>query len=125
MSVMIKRAYEAPSASDGKRVLVDRLWPRGLSKEKAAIGLWLKDVAPSSELRRWFAHLPEKWPEFEERYLAELKDNPALPELKSLARRGDLTLVYAARDRQRNEAVVLKRILDGDSAPRSGVPSSG
>lgn len=115
MSVMLKRAYEAPVPTDGKRILVDRLWPRGLAKVKARIDLWLKDVAPSTELRQWFGHDPVKWPEFRKRYRAELKTNPALEELRALSRRGDITLVYAARDPLHNEAVVLKQILDGAS----------
>lgn len=112
MSVALKRAYEAPAKSDGKRVLVDRLWPRGLTREKAAIDLWLKEVAPSNELRKWFGHDPEKWPEFGKRYRAELKGSPALMELRELSRQGDITLLYAARDRLHNEALVLKQILD-------------
>ena len=112
MSVALKRAYEAPAKSDGKRVLVDRLWPRGLTREKAAIDLWLREVAPSNELRKWFGHDPEKWPEFERRYRAELKGSPALMELRELSRQGDITLLYAARDRLHNEALVLKQILD-------------
>lgn len=115
MSVMLKRAYEAPAPTDGKRILVDRLWPRGLAKVKARIDLWLKDVAPSTELRQWFGHDPVKWPEFRKRYRAELKANPALEELRALSRRGDITLVYAARDALHNEAVVLKQVLDGAS----------
>ncbi len=113
MSVRLKRAYEAPSKSDGKRILVDRLWPRGLTKEKAGIDTWLKGVAPSTELRQWFGHDPEKWNEFKQRYIAELKNNPDLNELKDLARQGEVTLVYAARDEEHNEALVLKEILDG------------
>jgi uncharacterized protein YeaO (DUF488 family) len=115
MSVMLKRAYEAPAKSDGERILVDRLWPRGVAKAKAGIDLWLKEVAPSTELRQWFGHDPEKWAEFEKRYRAELKANPALAELRAHARQGDVTLVYAARDQLHNEAVVLKRILDRSS----------
>jgi uncharacterized protein YeaO (DUF488 family) len=112
MNVMLKRAYEAPTKTDGQRILVDRLWPRGLAKVSAKIDLWLKDVAPSTELRQWYGHTPEKWPEFKKRYRAELKNNPALSELKSLSRQGRITLVYAAKDRLHNEAVVLKQILD-------------
>ncbi len=109
---MLKRAYESPSRNDGYRVLVDRLWPRGVAKVKAGIDLWLKDVAPSTGLRQWFAHDPEKWAEFKKRYRAELKDNPAWIELQSLARRKDLTLVYAARDQLHNDAVALKQFLE-------------
>ncbi|HOE64597.1 MAG TPA: DUF488 domain-containing protein [Candidatus Sumerlaeota bacterium] len=112
MVVMLKRAYESPAKTDGKRILVDRLWPRGLTKVKAKIDLWLKDVAPSTELRQWFGHDPEKWLEFKKRYRAELKDNPALSELQALSRQGNITLIYAARDQLHNEAVVLKQILD-------------
>lgn len=112
MGVTLKRAYETPARTDGKRILVDRLWPRGLAKSKAGIDLWLKDVAPSTELRRWFGHDPRKWPEFRKRYRAELKNNPALSELRAFARQGNVTLVYAARDRLHNEAVVLKQTLD-------------
>ena len=112
MSVMLKRAYEPPAKADGKRILVDRLWPRGLTKARANIHVWLKDVAPSAELRRWFGHEPEKWPEFNKRYRAELKANAALAELKEIARQEDITLVYAARDQLHNEAAALKKILD-------------
>ena len=112
MKVMLKRAYESPAKDDGERILVDRLWPRGVAKVKAKIDLWLKDVAPSTELRQWFGHDPEKWPEFKKRYRTELKNNPAWSELQSLARQGDLTLVYAAKDQLHNEAVVLKQLLE-------------
>lgn len=115
MNVMLKRAYEAPTTSDGQRVLVDRLWPRGLTKVKAKIDLWLKDVAPSTELRKWFGHDPEKWSEFKTRYRAELKNNPAFSELMELAHQGNLTLIYAARDQEHNEAVVLKHILEANA----------
>lgn len=111
MVVKIKRVYEPASESDGQRILVDRLWPRGLSRAKAGVDHWLKEVAPSDELRRWFGHEPEKWPEFERRYRAELKDNPALAELRELARKGRITLVYGARDEEHNQAVVLARVL--------------
>lgn len=112
MSVFLKRAYDPPAAGDGRRVLVDRLWPRGMTKEKARLDLWLKEVAPSKELRGWFGHEPEKWPEFQKRYRAELKDNPAWAELRALAREGDLTLIYAARDTRHNGALLLKSLLD-------------
>lgn len=98
MKVLLKRAYEPPAASDGKRILVDRLWPRGVAKAKAKIDLWLKDVAPSTELRKWFGHDPGRWIEFRKRYRAELRNSPALAELKSLARKSRITLIYAARD---------------------------
>ena len=112
MSVTLKRAYDPPARTDGKRILIDRLWPRGVSKARARIDLWLKDVAPSTELRKWFGHDPDKWPDFRKRYRAELKGNPALAELKALARQGSITLVYSARDELHNDAVVLKTILD-------------
>lgn len=115
MSILLKRAYAAPTSSDGKRVLVDRLWPRGLAKAKAALDLWLKDVAPSTELRKWFGHDPAKWAEFQRRYRAELKNNPALATLQKMAEQGDITLIFAARDEQHNEAVVLKDVLERGS----------
>lgn len=112
MNVMLKRAYEPPAKTDGVRILVDRLWPRELSKVKAKIDPWLKDIAPSTKLRQWFGHDPEKWEEFKRRYRAELKNNPALSELQALSRHRNITLIYAARDELHNEAVVLKQILD-------------
>jgi uncharacterized protein YeaO (DUF488 family) len=115
MRISLKRAYQLPAETDGMRILVDRLWPRGLAKTKAKIDLWLKDAAPSTELRKWFGHDPQKWPEFQKQYLAELKWNPALSELRALSRQGDITLVYAAKDEVHNEAVVLKRLLDRDA----------
>jgi uncharacterized protein YeaO (DUF488 family) len=111
MAISLKRAYEPAAASDGTRILIDRLWPRGITKAKAGIDLWLKEVAPSTELRKWFGHDPEKWPGFQEKYRAELKGNPALAELRKLARQGPVTLVYSARDELHNDAVVLKKIL--------------
>ncbi|MCC7328868.1 MAG: DUF488 domain-containing protein [Gammaproteobacteria bacterium] len=113
MRIRLKRAYEAPARSDGQRILVDRLWPRGLTRDKAAVDHWIKEVAPSSELRKWFGHDPERWPEFRRRYRAELKKNPALAELRALARKGSITLLYSAKDEQHNQAVVLKQVLDG------------
>ena len=115
MRVMLKRAYETPAASDGYRVLVDRLWPRGLAKVKARIDLWLKEVAPSTELRQWFGHDPAKWAEFRKRYRAELKGNPAWAQLESLSHQKKLTLVYAARDQVHNEAAVLQELLERDA----------
>ena len=90
---------------------MDRLWPRGVTKSGAKVDIWLKDVAPSTELRKWFGHEPEKWSEFQKRYRAELKGNPALSELKEHARKGSVTLVYAAKDELHNGAVVLKQVL--------------
>ena len=113
MSIQLKRVYQAPSKSDGTRILVDRLWPRGLSKEKARVDLWLKEVAPSTELRKWFGHDPGKWPEFKARYKAELKQNTSqLALLKRAVVRGPATLLYGAKDTEHNEAVVLQQLLD-------------
>jgi len=113
MKIQLKRAYEMASDDDGERILVDRLWPRGLSKEKAGIDLWLKEVAPSTELRKWFRHDPEKWKGFQSRYRAELRHNKAAVEvLREHAKNGPITLIYAARDQEHNEAVVLKELLD-------------
>jgi Uncharacterized conserved protein len=111
MAISLKRAYEPPASSDGKRILIDRLWPRGVTKAKAGIDLWLKDVAPSTELRKWFGHDPEKWPEFQKRYRAELEGSPALAELRKLSRQGHVTLVYSAKDELHNDAVVLEKLL--------------
>ena len=112
MNIQIKRAYEEPTPGDGTRILVDRLWPRGLTKEKAKVDLWLKDIAPSTELRKWFAHDPARWTEFQARYHEELKHNPeALSLLKEAAAKGPATLIYGARDQQHNEAVVLQKLL--------------
>ena len=111
MTVALKRAYEAASDSDGTRVLVDRLWPRGVTKAKARIDVWLKDVAPSTQLRKWFGHDPGKWTEFQRRYRAELKGSEALAELRKLAREGHVTLVYGAKDEEHNDAVVLAKLL--------------
>lgn len=108
----IKRVYEKPSKTDGMRILVDRLWPRGLSKEKAKISLWLKDIAPSSELREWFGHDPAKWSEFKKRYRNELKKNKeAIALLKEKAKGRDATLVYGAKDEEHNNAVVIQEFL--------------
>lgn len=112
MSILLKRVYEAPAASDGRRILVDRLWPRGLTKAEAAVDLWLKDVAPTTALRQWFGHDPAKWDEFQQRYRAELRTNPALDELRALARQGTVTLVYGAKDQQHVHALVLKAVLE-------------
>jgi uncharacterized protein YeaO (DUF488 family) len=110
--IAIKRVYEAPSPDDGQRVLVDRLWPRGVSKEDAKLTEWVKTVAPSDELRKWFGHDPEKWSEFQKRYRAELKDRgEALRELRELAAKGKLTLLFGAHDEAHNNAVVLAEYL--------------
>jgi len=108
----IKRVYKEPSRDDGMRILVDRLWPRGLTKEKASIDLWLKEVAPSTELRKWFGHDPDKWKEFQKRYRQELRDNRELVSLlKEKIKKGTVTLVYGAKDEKHNEALVLKEWL--------------
>ena len=113
MNVKVKRVYERPAKDDGSRILVDRLWPRGLSKEKAGVDLWLKDIAPSTELRKWFGHDPEKWKAFRGRYETELKSKDELVEmLKAKAGKGTITLLYAARDEKHNEALVLKKVLE-------------
>lgn len=105
----IKRVYDKPEKEDGFRVLVDRLWPRGMTKEKAKVDLWLKDIAPSTELRKWFDHDPDKWNEFKKRYQQELKDNKeSVAQLKDRMKSVPLTLLYAARDTEHNEAQVLK-----------------
>ena len=111
--VRLKRAYDPPAPEDGTRVLVDRLWPRGLKRASAGIDLWLKDVAPSAELRRWFGHDPKRWAEFQRRYRAELAEQPAaLATLRGLmAKRRPLTLLYAARDAEHNNAIVLRDTL--------------
>ena len=115
--IRLKRAYASPELGDGTRILVDRLWPRGIKKADAAIDRWLRDIAPSAELRRWFAHRPERWPEFRRRYLTELLAHTELiEEIRKAARRGPVTLVYAARDEAHSDAVVLKELLTGASA---------
>lgn len=112
MVVKIKRIYDPLSPDDGYRVLVDRLWPRGVSKENAKLDLWLKDVAPSDELRKWFNHDPSKFKEFSDRYHKELDKNPATDELKKLMRQHKkITLLYGARDLRFNQAIVLKEYL--------------
>jgi uncharacterized protein YeaO (DUF488 family) len=111
-SIRIKRAYEEPDREDGERILVDRLWPRGLTKEKARVDLWLKDVAPSTELRKWFAHHPARWAEFRSCYREELKRNKEqVSLLKQQAAKGTVTLVYGAKDQQHNEALILQELL--------------
>ena len=112
MSIKLKRAYEKPEKSDGFRILVERLWPRGVAKAKAKIGLWMKDIAPSTELRKWYSHNVEKWPEFKLRYKQELKANRDLvAELKNIAHEKDVTFIYAAHDEEHNSAVVLKEYI--------------
>jgi len=112
LDIRIKRAYEPPSSADGTRVLVDRLWPRGLKKADAHVAQWLKEVAPSNELRKWFGHDPARWEEFRRRYKAELAQAPdRLDELRVLARGRRVTLLFAAKDEAHNDAVVLRDVL--------------
>jgi len=119
MNVRLKRAYEPASAEDGYRVLVDRLWPRGVSKEQAKLDEWDQELAPSRQLREWFGHEPDRFPEFRRRYIDELRANRArLRELRRRARTGTLTLVYSAHDSEHNDAVVLAEVL------RRGLPKS-
>ena len=111
--VKIKRVYEEPDPRDGLRVLVDRLWPRGLSKERAGVDRWEKQIAPSGELRRWFGHDPERWQEFRARYLVELEGKrEAVEEIAGLAKRQGVTLLFAASDAERNNAIVLKEMIE-------------
>ncbi|MGC9258484.1 MAG: DUF488 domain-containing protein [Phycisphaerae bacterium] len=110
--IQIKRVYDEPSTADGLRILVERLWPRGLTREKAAIDLWLKDVAPSTELRKWFGHDPAKWVQFKKRYWDELRQNPSAVEaLRQHIKKGDVTFVYAAHDQEHNGALALREFL--------------
>src|SRR5262249_3146279 len=111
--IKLKRAYDKPAPGDGKRILVDSLWPRGISKEKAAVDLWLKDIAPSVELRKWFGHDPAKWKQFESRYQKELRlKKEAVQSLKKETRNQTVTFVFAARDEEHNNALALKRFLE-------------
>jgi len=111
-TIHLKRAYEAPEASDGRRILVERLWPRGITKEKAALDAWLKDVSPSPELRKWYAHDAGKWPEFQRRYRAELDANPAgVAAVREAVGPGPATFVFAAKDPVRNSATLLREYL--------------
>src|SRR5579884_11801 len=114
MSIAVKRAYDAPSEKDGRRILVDRVWPRGVRKEELHLDGWYRELAPSTQLRKWFGHDPERWPEFQKRYASELRRGPAqerLDELAKLSKRGKVTLVYGARDEEHNQAVVLRDYL--------------
>jgi uncharacterized protein YeaO (DUF488 family) len=116
LDIRLKRAYEPPAVTDGTRVLVDRLWPRGLTKKEAAIDRWLREIAPSTELRRWFGHDPGRWHEFQRRYAVELEHHGELvDELVRLARQGTLTLIFGARNEEHNDAVVLRELLLGRS----------
>ncbi len=115
----IKRVYDPPGKSDGVRILVDRMWPRGLSKERAAVDLWLRDLAPSGELRKWFGHDPERWAQFRQRYRRELGEHEEnLKEIRAHTRQGDVTLLYAARDTEHNNAAALREYLSGAHGPK-------
>jgi uncharacterized protein YeaO (DUF488 family) len=121
--INLKRAYVPPAPEDGFRVLVERLWPRGLKKEALALDLWLKEIAPSPELRRWFGHDPAKWEEFCRRYWAELAGRPDLVErLREKGGEGRITLVYGSRDEEHNAAVALRKFLIGEAAAGEGEP---
>jgi uncharacterized protein YeaO (DUF488 family) len=124
MTVRIKRVYDPPSPHDGARVLVDRLWPRGLTKEEAALDIWMKDIAPSDALRQWYHAHPVQWPKFRERYLAELTNeaaHAALEQLYDMAqKRGRVTLLYASRSLEQNHALLLKQLLEGERKPPTG-----
>ena len=109
----LKRVYDPYAKADGMRVLVDRLWPRGMKKEEAGVDLWLKEIAPSDALRKWFSHDPDKWQEFKKRYKKELEDGQdVIEDLKKAAQKETVTLLYAAKDTERNNAVVLKEIIE-------------
>jgi uncharacterized protein YeaO (DUF488 family) len=111
--INLKRAYQPAAKTDGERILVERLWPRGVSKDRAKIDLWLKDAAPSTELRKWFGHDPEKWQQFRRRYAAELKEKvDVIKMLKQKAKKGRVTFVYAAHDEEHNGALALKEFLE-------------
>jgi uncharacterized protein YeaO (DUF488 family) len=113
-NIKLKRAYARPSADDGVRILIDRLWPRGVRKSDAAIDQWAKDIAPSTALRQWFGHDPARWEEFRQRYAAEVRQHPEqLAQLRALARQGPVTIVYSAHDELHNDAVVLRDLLLG------------
>ena len=119
-NVTLKRAYEPAEATDGTRILVDRLWPRGVSKERAALDQWMKEIAPSTELRKWFGHDPHRWVEFCRRYADELHQNAGLlSELRSLSRKGPVTLVYSAHDEVHNDAIVLRDVILDRPLPQS------
>ena len=124
-NIRLKRAYNSASSGDGARILIDRLWPRGVRKADAAIDVWAKDIAPSTALRRWFGHDPARWHEFRRRYSEEIhRRRNRLDELRTLAQKGRITLVFAARDEAHNDAVVLREILLGRSIPRRPPPRS-
>ncbi|MHA3775486.1 DUF488 domain-containing protein [Verrucomicrobiota bacterium sgz303538] len=112
MKLLLKRAYDPPAQSDGERILIDRIWPRGVSKENASIDLWLKEIAPSTELRRWYGHKPERWQEFRHRYYSELEQRPeVVAQLRQELRKGPVTLVFGAKDVEHSNAEALREYL--------------
>lgn len=116
MGIHLKRAYDPPSSGDGIRILVDRIWPRGVTKEQAAFDLWAKDLAPSAELRKWFGHAPQRWEEFQRLYRIELeRHETALDDLRKQAAAQRVTLVFGAKDRKHNQAVVLKQVIENQT----------
>ena len=115
MQIWLKRAYEEPASTDGTRVLVDKLWPRGVKKEEARIDVWLKEIAPSDDLRKWFGHDPDRWDAFRKQYINELKENEeVVKKLCEIVEGGRVTLIYGAKDEQHNNAVVLKQYMEED-----------
>jgi uncharacterized protein YeaO (DUF488 family) len=123
MAFRIKRIYEEPESTDGVRVLVDRLWPRGVKKTAARLDYWMKEVAPSVPLRLWFGHLPARFVDFRRKYKSELSGNPCVAELRMLGRRKRVTLLYAARDPEINHAQVLRSVLESGSRAERGGPT--
>ena len=116
MNIAIKRVYEPAAESDGFRILIDRIWPRGLSKDQSHIDLWLKDIAPSTALRKWFGHSPAKWSEFNSKYCSEIDEHSEEVEIiRKHMKEGPVTLIYAAKDTQHNNAIVLKRYIQNDA----------
>jgi len=124
--IEVKRVHEPPSEADGRRVLVDRLWPRGLSRERVRLDAWIRDVAPTPELRRWFGHAPDRWPEFVRRYHAELAANPGLPAILARELRGErVTFLFGARDERHNNAVALKAYVESLRAAMQAYEDGG
>ncbi len=112
--IRVKRIYDPPSLSDGKRILIDRLWPRGMKKEEAQIDEWLKEISPSNELRKWYSHDPAKWPEFKKRYRAEIsKETELLKRIKDEGKKGTVTLLFSTKELELNNAVALKEFVEG------------
>ncbi len=120
MPIRTKRVYEEPAKGDGFRVLIDRLWPRGLTKEKARVDLWAKDLGPSHELRKWFNHEPDRWDEFRRRYFEELRANPQVAAIADRAKKGAVTLLFGSKEEKLNNATALKEFLFSLAAPERG-----